>query len=534
MIIGLLAVLKAGGAYVPIDPSYPKDRVKYMLDDSSAKIVLTQKHLEDTLPQTDSRVIAIDTLDVTNEKTTNPKTEVTSNNLAYVIYTSGSTGLPKGVMIEHRSVVNLNEWYSEDFNFNEKSVNLIIISFGFDAVQKNFFTPLKKGGKIILSKSDIYDAKYLKELIYTHKVTHLNCVPSAFYPILDISTDYKELKSLEYVLLGGEASYKESTEKWLDSVTTSLANLYGPTECSDISTSYSLESYDNMNHSTIPIGRPINNTQLYILDKHLNLVPKGVAGELYIAGDGLARGYLNQPELTKEKFIDNPFNQGEKLYRTGDLVKYLEDGNIEYVGRVDDQVKIRGFRVELGEIEQQLLNIDKIKESVVLVKEDKNRNKSLVAYITTEDNQEIESNRLKNLLSEPLPEYMIPVAYKTIESMPLTPNGKIDKKALAKLDVEIESTTKYVAPRDETEKMLVRIFQEVLNVEKVGIYDNFFELGGHSLLATQLVSKIEMVMDIKLPIVEVFNLKNIEELASFLKLLDNSSNNEEIVLEGTI
>ncbi|WP_419589330.1 AMP-binding enzyme, partial [Thiolapillus sp.] len=211
-----------------------------------------------------------------------------------------------------------------------------------------------------------------------------------------------------------------------------------------------------------PIGRPINNTQLYILDKHLNPVPKGVAGELHIAGDGLARGYLNQPELTKEKFIDNPFTKGTRLYKTGDLVRYLEDGNIEYLGRIDDQVKIRGFRIELGEIEQQLLTIEEIKESVVLAKEEENGNKSLVAYITTKENQEIESSSIKSMLSEHLPEYMIPVAYKTIETMPLTPNGKIDKKALAKLEVEIQSSKEYVAPRNETEKKLVKIFQEVL------------------------------------------------------------------------
>ena len=269
--------------------------------------------------------------------------------------------------------------------------------------------------------------------------------------------------------------------------------------------------------STVPIGRPINNTQLYILDKHLNLVPKGVAGELHIAGDGLARGYLNQPTLTKEKFIDNPFNKGTRLYKTGDLVRYLEDGNIEYIGRIDDQVKIRGFRIELGEIEQQLLKVEEIKESVVLAKEEENGNKSLVAYISTEENQEIESSSIKSTLSQHLPEYMIPVAYKTIESMPLTPNGKVDKKALVKLEVEIQSSKEYVAPRNETEEKLAKIFQEVLNVEKVGIYDNFFELGGHSLLATQLVSRIRNELEIELPLKELFQTPTIENLCLYLQ-----------------
>ena len=296
-----------------------------------------------------------------------------------------------------------------------------------------------------------------------------------------------------------------------------IINGYGPTEATVCSSSFLItQTKQDSIRGVTPIGRPINNTQLYILDKHQNLVPKGVVGELHIAGDGLARGYLKQPKLTKEKFIDNPFNQGTRLYKTGDLVRYLEDGNIEYVGRVDDQVKIRGFRIELGEIEQQLLNIDEIKESVVLAKEDKNRNKFLVAYITTKDNQELDSN-IKNRLSHYLPEYMIPVAYKTIDSMPLTPNGKIDKKELAKIDVNIESNREYVAPRDETEEKLAKIFQEVLNIEKIGIHDNFFELGGHSLLATQLLLKIRTTLQTEIALHSIFINPTIVGISSYIK-----------------
>ncbi|WP_419588969.1 condensation domain-containing protein, partial [Thiolapillus sp.] len=265
-------------------------------------------------------------------------------------------------------------------------------------------------------------------------------------------------------------------------------------------------------------------------DRHLTPVPKGVAGELHIAGDGLARGYLNQPTLTKEKFIDNPFTKGTKLYKTGDLVRYLEDGNIEYLGRIDDQVKIRGFRIEPGEIEQQLSNIVEIKESVILAKEDEDGNKSLVAYITTEDNQEIESSRIKSTLSQHVPDYMIPVAFKTLESIPLTPNGKVDKKALAKLDVEIQSSKEYVAPRNETEEKLAKIFEEVLNVKKVGIHDNFFELGGHSLLATQLVSRIRSEAGIELPLKELFGAPTIENLYQYLQIHGEKSTLSKIPL----
>ncbi len=520
MIVGLLAILKAGGAYVPIDPTYPKDRVKHMLDDSNAKLLLTQADLEESLPVTNSKTIAIDRLDTTKEKSTNPKTEVTSNNLAYVIYTSGSTGLPKGVMVEHRGVINLVEWHKDKFKISQNSNATQVASMAFDASVWEIFPYLLNSAKlVILPKTVILNIElFLKELL-TKEITHA-FVPTALAQQFLEKEDLDRL-NLKYIFVGGEKldSFKHN-KKYL------VSNNYGPTECTVVSLSCILES----NSSTPPIGRPINNTQLYILDEEQNLVPKGVVGELYIAGDGLARGYLNQPELTKEKFIENPFNKGTRLYKTGDLVRYLEDGNIEYISRVDDQVQIRGFRVELGEIEEQLLKIEAIKESVVLVKEDKNRNRSLVAYITTKDNQEIDSD-IKNRLSHYLPEYMIPVAYKTIDSMPLTPNGKVDKRALAKLEVNIESTTEYIAPRDEIEEKLAKIFQEVLNIERVGIYDNFFELGGHSLLATQLVSRVRSELGVELPLKELFAMPTVEALSIYIQNYGKESSLNKIPLQ---
>ncbi len=507
MIVSLLAVLKAGAAYVPVDPSYPQERIDYIIADSKASLVLTEGSLK--------------AIDSSSYPGTNPETAVRSDNLAYVIYTSGSTGKPKGVMLEHRGVVNLNEWYSTTYDFNEESANLIIISFGFDAVQKNIFSILKTGGKLVLPRSEHYDAEYLAGLIEKERCTHLNCVPSAFYPMLELSPDYKEIASLRYVLVGGEASKKEILDPWLSKVQTELVNVYGPTECNDISLAYLLDKNDTSLQS-IPIGRPINNVKVYILDEHLQLVPKGVPAELHIAGDAVSRGYLYQKEMTDEKFIDNPFGEG-KLYKTGDLVKYLEDGNVEYLGRVDDQVKIRGFRIELGEIEQQLLLIDEIKDAVVLAKENENKQKVLVGYVTTLNNEALDNAEVQEKLKVHLPEFMVPVSFVYLDAMPFTPNGKVDKKALERLDVEMQSSREYVAPRNEREEQLAAIFEAVLKVEKVGVHDDFFELGGHSLLATQLVSKARSELEVELPLKELFNHTTVASLSEYIDSNDTAS-----------
>ncbi|MCB4762296.1 MAG: amino acid adenylation domain-containing protein, partial [Sulfurovum sp.] len=521
MMIGLLAILKAGGAYVPIDPSYPEDRIKHMLDDSKAKLLLTQAHLKDTLPKTTSKTIAIDTLDTSKEKTTNPKTKVTSSNLVYVIYTSGSTGLPKGVMVEHRNVQRLFLSTEDIYHFNSNDIWTLFHSFSFDFAVWEMWGALLYGGKLLVVSYNISRSPELfYDVILQNNVTILNQTPSAFKQLMLFSPkNYIKGLSLKYIIFGGEkleleslaVKYKEYKKQDI-----TFINMYGITETT-VHAAYKYITNTDIQEKASNIGIKLEDLSFYILNSHLNLVPKGVVGELHIAGDGLARGYLNQPALTKEKFIDNPFTKGTRLYKTGDLVRYLEDGNIEYIGRIDDQVKIRGFRIELGEIEQQLLNIEAIKESVVLAKEDENGNKSLVAYITTEENEEIESSSIKSTLAQHLPEYMIPVAYKTLESMPLTPNGKVDKKALAKLEVEIQSSKEYVAPRNETEEKLAKIFEEILNVEKVGIYDNFFELGGHSLLATQLVSRIRSELNIELPLKELFGTPTIEHLYHYLQ-----------------
>ena len=534
MVIGLLAILKAGGAYVPIDPKYPSDRIEYMLEDSKTNILLTTQSIEKTLPQTTSQVLSLDMLDTQAYETSNLDTQISSSNLAYVIYTSGSTGQPKGVMVEHSGVVNLLRWYTDTIGMNAQSSTTIISSLSFDLTQKNIFSVLQNGGKLVLSNDEHFDPTKILELIKENKCTFLNCAPSTFYALVDASEEnFEALQSLEYLFLGGEPINFEHINAWLSKTETTLVNSYGPTESSDVVSFYALE---DKSINTIPIGKSVENIQLYILDAKHNLVPKGVPGELCIGGVGLARGYLNQIELTDEKFIKNPFVSESKMYKTGDLVKYLNDGNIEYLGRIDDQVKIHGFRIELSEIEQQLLQIDNIKESVVLPQKNSNGNTFLAAYVTVQGEETMDLGFVKAALSKYLPEYMVPSAMAVLESIPLTPNHKVDKKALAGVPLTTSMHQEYVAPRDETEETLAKAFGEILNVAKVGIYDNFFELGGNSILSVQLVALVK-ASGLKMEVKHIFQAQTVAELAKHIFLENNEESIDlsvEAVLEDEI
>jgi len=517
MVIGLLAVLKSGGAYVPIDPHYPSDRIQYMLENSKAKIVLTQKKIEKNLPSVVAEVICIDDFEENLFSQENPYVQMHSKNLMYVIYTSGSTGRPKGVMVEHVGIHNLLNWYTEKFNINENSSTVLVSSLSFDLTQKNIFSLLITGGRLILPRNNDFNPDHILDLLSTNQCDFLNCAPSAFYAILKASNNnFSTLQYLKYVFLGGESINLEYILKWLEQVNTTLVNTYGPTECSDVVSYYEMRKKDN-ELTSIPIGKPVDNTQLYILDKNHKLLPNGSPGELYISGDGISRGYLGQEDLTHEKFLDNPFYSEQKMYKTGDLVKWLKDGNLEYIGRIDDQVKIHGFRIELAEIQQQTLAIDLIKECIVLAKEDSSGNKSLVSYIVTHDNLPVDLMNIKVELSKYLPTYMVPNNIIVLEKMPLTPNAKIDKKALEKIDVKFQSSTKYIAPRNEIEKKLEKIFCEVLNLKKVGVNDDFFEMGGHSLLATQLVSKVRHELRVELSLRELFKSSCIQKLYDYIQ-----------------
>ncbi|WP_050780083.1 non-ribosomal peptide synthetase [Crocosphaera chwakensis] len=504
MVIGLLGILKAGGAYVPIDPNYPQERIEYMLEDSGIRILVTQESFRPLYSEFSTQLISLDTDQQKweRENQTNPIHQTHSHHLAYINYTSGSTGQPKGVMIPHRGVIRLliNSDYVE---LDEAKTFLHLSPIAFDASTFEIWGALLYGGKCIIFPEKIPTALTLKEAINQYQVTTLWLTAALFNLVIDeLPEAFIRVKEL---LTGGEALSVHHVKKALQALpSTQLINGYGPTENTTFTCCYSIPSFLESKVSSILIGRPINNTQIYILDPNLQPVPVGVPGELHIGGDGLARGYLNRPDLTAEKFIPNPFGTG-KLYKTGDLCRYRRDGNIEYIGRIDHQVKIRGFRIELGEIETQLSNHPEIRESVVIAREDAPGNKQLVAYLVSDEmSQSSVTQTLRDCLKEQLPDYMIPSAFVLLEKLPLTPNGKIDRRALPAPDSNRRGQENYIAPQTPTQELLANIWQTILKIEKISLKDNFFELGGHSLLATQIISRVRETFSLDLPIRALF------------------------------
>jgi amino acid adenylation domain-containing protein len=495
---------------VPLDPTYPRDRLAFMLDDSQTSLLLTQKKFTSITDVSElNNGIQRIYLDLEWPTTfhTSPLhsgAAINSENLAYVIYTSGSTGKPKGVQITHRSLFNFIMSMAQLFNVREQDVLLAVTTLSFDIAGLEIFLPIICGAKIIIASHKLAaDGSGLSiALNQTNAITMMQATPETWRLLL--ASNWKGNPQLK-ILCGGEALprdlamhlQKKSKEVW---------NLYGPTETTIWSTVYRL-SNDISFAKVIPIGRPIANTQLYILDKHLQLVPIGVAGVLHIGGDGLARGYLNRPELTAEKFIRHPFSDDSqaRLYKTGDLTHYLPDGTIEFLGRIDHQVKLRGFRIELGEIESILGQHPTVNQALVTVLEDQPDDKRLVAYLTHPQNERPNLNALRLFLKEKLPKYMVPSVFVLLDKFPLTPNGKIDRKALPTPDkTNIQVDQCYVPPLSPIEEMLVAIWREVLKVDKISIHDNFFELGGHSLLALVLCRKIEAKIGKPFPLEWIF------------------------------
>jgi len=488
MIVAILGILKAGGAYVPIDPVIPQERQEYMLKDARAIKINFNK---------------LDAV-IVNESTENLNHISCQNNLAYIMYTSGSTGKPKAVMIEHRSVVNVIDYFGIVLKVNQASKWLSVTSLSFDIFGLELYMPLLFGAEIILpNKADSQNPNKLIELIKRHNVSHMQATPSKWQMLQNIT--WKGRKQLTG-LCGGEA-LPISLQNYFNSIEGRFYNVFGPTETTIWSTIWMIDK------NPIRIGHPIANTQVYVLDKCLNPVPVGVVGELYIGGDGLARGYLNHPDLTTERFIDLTIeDQQHRIYRTGDLCRYHEDGNLEFMGRIDFQVKIRGFRIELGEIETVLLSHPKIKQAVVLAREDEPDSKYLVAYYVTDQAAQLEANTVRDFVMNQLPEPMVPSYFIKLDAMPLTSNGKLDRKSLpAPKGAEIRH--EYSPPQTPTEVVLAQIWEEVLCLEKVGIDDNFFELGGHSLLAIELFAKIQQEMGSHLPIADLFVAPTIAKLA---------------------
>jgi len=514
MIIGIMSILKSGGAYFPIDAVYPKERIEYMLKDSKSSILLTTQNLLSNIKFSGEIIDLLDDDlfqgDVSNlEKINKP------NDLIYVIYTSGTTGNPKGAMVKQQSFTNLMQWYCNEFNISEKDNVLLIASVSFDLAQKNIYAPLIVGGKLILANKGIINYEKVNKIISENQITIINCAPSAFNPIVQLNrdTNYIELIRLKYVFLGGEPINLNLLEDWMNSVNyrAEIVNTYGPTECTDIAACYRIK---NQQGNMVPIGKPINNAKVYILGKNKEMLPIGVPGELYISGVGVSRGYLDKTELTAEKFIDNPFDIGTKMYKTGDLVRWLPDGNMEFLGRMDHQIKIRGFRIEIDEIEKNLLYIEKVDEAVVIDKEDEFGNKYLCAYLVLSDS--ITVKELREILGKKLPNYMIPSCFIEVDKIPLNNNGKIDRKALMALDGSIKRGNVYQAARNITEEILTETWTEILKVKRIGIKDNFLELGGNSLNAMFLVSRIHKSFKVDISITDILELGTIESISKYI------------------
>ncbi|UHO38304.1 amino acid adenylation domain-containing protein [Chryseobacterium capnotolerans] len=543
MLVAILAVLKSGGAYVPMDPSYPADRIKHILTDTGAKIVITQKGSEQNVFEACEETTSMLMLNSSELETVlksssieNPVTSVTSNHLAYVIYTSGTTGMPKGVLQEHRNVARLFSATDHWYQFNDKDVWSLFHSYVFDFSVWEIWGALFYGGKLLVPSSEqTKDTNLFFSLCLEEGLTVLNQTPTAFYQFIDTALQREEqLTDLRYVVFGGEALNLASLKPWYDrySESPTLINMYGITETT-VHVTYKKLSAADLDKASL-IGENIPDQGMYILDKHLRAVPVGAVGELYVGGAGIARGYLNREELTAERFISNPFqtleekNQGSNgiLYKTGDLVRYLADGELEYIGRNDFQVKIRGYRIELGEIENRLQEYPEVKQAVVLAKENKAGLKYLVGYYVSEKANEVID--LTAFLSEVLPEYMVPAAFVHLTSLPLTINGKLDRRALP--EPEFTGGREYTAPETELQEKLCQIYGEVLGLDAsgIGIHDDFFSLGGNSIMAIKLISSIKRTLDMQVGVAVIFGHKTVGSLSEALN--DQNNIDEEVTI----
>ncbi|WP_375475181.1 amino acid adenylation domain-containing protein [uncultured Nostoc sp.] len=515
MVIGLLAILKAGGAYVPLDPSYPKERLAYMLEDSRPGVLLTQQNLVENLPTDQAQVICIDSdwQLIADENTENPGYNITVESLAYVIYTSGSTGRPKGAMNTHQGICNRLLWMQDTYQLTAADSVLQKTPFSFDVSVWEFFWTLMTGARLVVAQPEGHrDPNYIVNLILKQQITTLHFVPSMLQVFLE-AEGLEKCQSLVRVIASGEALQVQLQQSFFNRLDTQLYNLYGPTEAAvDVTFWQCQDSFTNQ--KTVPIGRPIANIQIYLLDKYLNPVAFGVAGEVYIGGVGVGRGYLNRPDLTAEKFIPNPFSNeaAARLYKTGDLAHYLANGDIEYLGRIDNQVKIRGFRIELEEIEAVISQYPAVRETVVTVHCSEADSQQIVAYVVPQKEETLAISELRGFLESKLPNYMVPATFVILEALPLTPNGKVDRKALPTPNGEITREHEYVAPRTAIEQTLTNIWQELLFKEKVSIHDNFFEIGGDSILSIQVVSRAKN-SGIQITTRQIFQNQTIAELA---------------------
>jgi len=513
-VVATIALLKLGVTYIPIDKKYPRERIEYILENSGVKTLLYQNDFSSLVAEIDADLIEFSRMQENTDEYFALES-VSEMDLLYIIYTSGTTGKPKGVMIKQNSFINLLEWYIDTFEIDESQRVLLMIPFVFDASMKNIFAPLVTGATVVLSDDNHYNPQEILSLIEKQSVTLVNCVPSAFKPILDIAKkeEYRQLQTMKNLALGGETLSLELFGEWIKQSEASLYNIYGPTEATDISTFKKID----FSQKRVSIGRSIPNTKIYILDKHLNVVPYGKSGEMYISGHGVAEGYVNNKLLSDQAFISNPYKLDERLYKSGDRAQYLPNGDIEFLGRVDSQIKIRGNRVELQECENNLLTHDFIMQSVVVVKEF-NAQQELIAYVVTQEkvtDAALFEQEIKKYLQSFLVDYMIPKFIISLDELPLNLNGKIDKQLLP-----LPSIVKRVlreSPQNKIGTKLRYIWQDVLGIEEFDTHDDFFEIGGYSLKAIELHSKIEQSFSVTVNILDIFKNSTLQKLEEFIE-----------------
>jgi len=523
MLVGILAILKAGGAYVPLDPALPLERLQFMATDADLRLVLTQARLLPKLSSLSPKLICIDGTRAAADEADrqNPPPLASPDNLAYIIYTSGSTGSPKGALVDHRGVVSYFSWFGVAFEMGTDSVVLQLASFAFDMSIRDLIYPITIGAHIVIASSaDLKDPFRLVRKIERHGITVLGSTPSLLSSIVDaVGGTGNTCPSLRRVFSGGEALPTTLAQRILEAFYghVRLSNEYGPTECTMTSAHHEVAEMQT-DRPIVTLGRPLANVRMYVLDTHLNAVPIGIPGEIHIGGIGLARGYLNRPQLTKEKFIPSPFEPGKRLYKTGDLGRWLPTGDLEFLGRLDRQTKIRGYRIELGEIEAALTELPEVRRATVEVFEPAPGDRRLAAYIIPATDQAPSSHALQAKLRVRLPDYMIPNAFILLDRFPLTPRGKIDRPALPDPTYSnIDRSEEFVAPQTPTEKLIARIWSDVLKIDRVGVRDDFFALGGHSLAAVQVIIRIRDETNAKLPVRAAFEFPTVRELATYLE-----------------
>ena len=538
MIVGLLATLRAGGIYLPLDPAYPGERIAFMINDTGANYILTEQALVKQLPKTVADVVLLDKdwpQIEQAESATSP--EIMPDDLAYIIYTSGSTGQPKGVLVEHGIIANHCLDMADYYELTPEDHVLQFAALNFDASLEQIFPTLIRGARLVMRDDEIWPISTFHQKMLDYRLSVIN-PPTAYWAQLAKEWAQKkdpiEIGRLRLVIAGGDVLSMDALSDWhgLNLNTVRLINAYGPTECIITATTYDIPNdfLKGAHLQRVPIGRPRANRDCYVLDQNGQLVPVGVPGELYIGGTALARGYLNRNDLTEKVFLKKtlPYSRASRFYKTGDLVRFLPDGNLDFLGRVDQQVKVRGFRIELGEIETALRQHAEIKEAVVAALPEASGQKRLVAYFVTHDAKNLASEQLRAFLSRILPEYMIPSLFIQLEAMPLDPSGKINRRALPQPDqLRPELQVEFIAPRTATEEKLAGILREILQIEKVGILDNFFSLGGHSMMATQVVSRIRDTFEVDISLRAMFENPTIEGIAKLITLAEASEQDEQ-------